>query len=122
MSDGAEFLVAQTNDVWTKSDDGQYQNLAFNVFRAIENRIPVIRSSTNGVSCVIDAQGRIIASVKDSSGKEVNISGLSLSRISVSKGRNTFYNRFGDLFVISVLSLTVIMGIFGYAKKQVSVT
>ena len=122
VSDGAEFLVAQTNDVWTKSDDGQYQNLAFNVFRAIENRIPVIRSSTNGVSCVIDAQGRIIASVKDSSGKEVNISGLSLSRISVSKGRNTFYNRFGDLFVISVLSLTVIMGIFGYAKKQVSVT
>ena len=121
VSDGAEFIVAQTNEIWAKSFAGQYQNLTFNVFRAIENRIPVLRSSTNGISCVIDAGGRIVTSVKNADGKEVNVSGMILAKIGISK-RRTFYNRFGDLFALAILCLISAAGIFCIFSKPVCET
>jgi len=113
---GAQLLVAQTNESYTNSMAGHLQNLPYYVFRAIENRIPVLRSSTTGISCIIDASGKIIGSVKDPSGREIDVAGVTKGRIVLSSDRS-FYTRHGDLFtyvcivtVASFLSLSFYSG------------
>ncbi|HEY5621840.1 MAG TPA: apolipoprotein N-acyltransferase [Pontiella sp.] len=56
---GARWLVNQTNDGWFDPSSQSEQHLAHAVFRCIENRIPMARCCNSGVTCLIDAYGRI---------------------------------------------------------------
>ena len=113
VADGADFIVGQTNEFFAKSGDAQYQNLSYYVFRAVENRVPVVRSSANGVSCVIDPGGRIAAVVADGRGNRLNISGFAVARISLRPGKS-FYNRCGDLFAFAAIVVVAGLGVYGY--------
>jgi apolipoprotein N-acyltransferase len=61
------WLVNISNDGWFVRYDGDNvtasteltQHTAVCVFRAIENRVPIIRSVNTGISCIIDSLGRI---------------------------------------------------------------
>ena len=57
-----DFLFNPSNDAWFGSW-GPPQHLAQARMRAIEEGIPVIRSTPTGVSAVVDARGRILHSV-----------------------------------------------------------
>lgn len=56
---GARLLVNQTNDAWFDRSAGPEQHLSHCVFRSIENRVPVVRVANSGISCLIQASGRI---------------------------------------------------------------
>jgi apolipoprotein N-acyltransferase len=62
---GAQFLVNITNDAWFMESSAPYQHAAASVFRAIENRVPVVRAANTGLSCFIDRSGRIYDKVSD---------------------------------------------------------
>lgn len=63
----ADWLVNISNDGWfVRQSDGKVlpstelvQHTAICVFRAIENRVPVVRCVNTGISCFIDSIGRI---------------------------------------------------------------
>ncbi|MDA9818305.1 apolipoprotein N-acyltransferase, partial [Flavobacteriaceae bacterium] len=57
-------LINVTNDAWYGNSSGPYQNFEMAIFRAIENKLPVVRASNNGISGVIDAYGRVIEKTK----------------------------------------------------------
>jgi len=57
-----DFLFNPSNDAWFGSW-GPPQHLAQARMRAIEEGIPVIRSTPTGISAVVDADGRVIASI-----------------------------------------------------------
>lgn len=59
---GGDFIVAITNDAWFGKTHGPYQHFSMAVFRAIENRKPLIRAANTGISGFIDSSGRITAS------------------------------------------------------------
>ncbi len=61
-TDRPDFLFNPSNDAWFGSW-GPPQHLAQARLRAIEEAMPVIRSTPTGISAVIDAQGRILASL-----------------------------------------------------------
>ncbi len=56
-----QWMVNVTNDAWYGISPGPYQHLAQTQFRAIEEGIPVIRSTNTGISAIIDPYGRIIS-------------------------------------------------------------
>jgi apolipoprotein N-acyltransferase len=63
----ADWLVNISNDGWFVKKTGSgfkvgpelRQHMAICVFRAIENRVPVIRCANTGISCMIDSLGNI---------------------------------------------------------------
>ena len=57
---GAEVIVTISNDSWFGKSAAPYQHLAMAVFRSIENRRYLLRSTSNGISAFIDPAGRII--------------------------------------------------------------
>lgn len=58
---GAGVFVVLSNDSWSKTDSAQIQHFIVSLFRSLETRIPMIRSTNSGFTGVIDHRGRIVA-------------------------------------------------------------
>ncbi|OGW37239.1 MAG: apolipoprotein N-acyltransferase [Nitrospirae bacterium RBG_13_39_12] len=104
FSNGGEFILNITNDAWFGNTTGPYQHFSMAVFRAVENRKPLIRAANTGISGFIDSKGRIIS--------RTNLFQKTiLSGDVAGDSTMTFYTKFGDLFsyiwiVFSVVILT----------------
>ncbi|MBI3252299.1 MAG: apolipoprotein N-acyltransferase [Candidatus Omnitrophica bacterium] len=96
--DGADFLVNITNDAWFGKTAAPYQHAQASVFRAVENRVNVVRATNTGLSCFISPEGRILATVNDK-GSEIFVTGHQGHDLALKKDR-TFYTRFGDVFLL----------------------
>src|SRR5690606_32632102 len=59
----ANMILTLSNDVWFGDSIAPHQHLQMARLRAIENRKPVVRSTNDGVSAVIDHRGRITATM-----------------------------------------------------------
>lgn len=60
VNNGARAIVNLTNDAWARSGPCQYQHLSMSVFRAVENRVPLVRATASGQSCYVDPNGRVV--------------------------------------------------------------
>ncbi len=90
---GANLLVTPSHDSWFCSRAAMEQHLGIVVFRAIENRRDVARSTTDGISAAIDGRGRILARAP------LNSACFLLQRLHL-RSTITLYTRFGDWFVL----------------------
>jgi len=114
VKNGAKFLVNITNDAWFGKTAAPYQHTQGSVFRAVENRVPVLRAANTGVSCIIDHTGKIVALVKKDN-KETFVDGYA-SAIIEPVSAETIYTRFGDVFSW-ICILFVFIGLI-LAKKK----
>ncbi|MBL7170980.1 MAG: apolipoprotein N-acyltransferase [Candidatus Omnitrophica bacterium] len=78
---GARLLINITDDHWFGRGPAPYQHLAASVLRAVENRLPVVRSANTGISAFIDSSGRIINMV-EKEGHAIFVRGVSVQEIS----------------------------------------
>jgi apolipoprotein N-acyltransferase len=60
VSSGGELIVTISNDSWFGNTSAPYQHLSMAVFRCIENRRYLLRSTTNGISAVVTPGGEIL--------------------------------------------------------------
>ena len=106
--EGADFVVNMTNDAWFGRTAASRQHLQASVFRAIENRCPVIRSANTGISCFISAKGKV-SSVIEEGGKEIFVDGQKTNKVEIYSDRS-FYTTYGDAFVF--LNFLVLLMVF----------
>lgn len=119
----ADILANLSNDGWFVWHDSQgkphgsteqSQHLAHYCFRAVETRVPVVRSVNTGISASIDSCGRIVAEL-DQYGVRTMVAGALLldGRLGgpgdVQHGpqvlvdsRDTVYSRIGNAFAVAV--------------------
>jgi apolipoprotein N-acyltransferase len=104
--DGGELIVNITNDAWFGRTTGPYQHFTMAIFRAVENRKPLVRAANTGISGFIDSTGRVTKTAglfKERAITEV---------VNINKKHiTTFYTRFGDLFVF--FNMLISLSVFG---------
>jgi apolipoprotein N-acyltransferase len=115
---GAKFLVNITNDAWYKEGSAAYQHFAASVFRAVENRVYLVRSANTGISGFIDPFGRLSSMVQDNSGKLIFVKGYSSKEFCLAAASRTVYNRYGDLFVLFCLLFVSCVLIISSGKQN----
>jgi len=103
---GANFMVNVTNDGFTGRTAAPYQTLAMTVFRAVENRVVVLRASTTGVSCYISPEGKIVERIQDDNGNDIFVSGILVRDVPLYNTK-TFYARYGDLFAFAAIGVSI---------------
>ena len=116
---GAELIVNLSNDAWSGSLPAQMQHLSMAVFRAVENRRSMVRSTASGQTCAIDPNGKILAMAEPFS---ENYLFAELPIVSP----ETVYTRHGDylgrVFTASafiLLILCMVSCIMGLLKRRV---
>lgn len=107
----AELLVNITNDAWFGRTSAPYQHLSMTVFRAIENRLYLVRAANTGISAIVDPTGKILAST-------------GLFERTTLKGNvkmiddKTFYAAYGDLFVYLCATALVVLVILSMQRRK----
>lgn len=107
VKNGARAFFNLSNDAWSKSIVCQKQHLSMAVFRCVENKVPTVRSTSSGQTCIINEYGKIIAQAPAFCESYV------IGRIPVLKDfKISVYSRFGDyagkIEVILILLILII--------------
>ncbi len=66
--DRPNWMLNISNDAWFGVTNGPHQHLALARLRAIEEGMPIVRSTSTGISAVVDSYGRVISSLKKGRG------------------------------------------------------
>ncbi len=82
------------------------------VFRAVENRLPIVRAANTGISAVIDPTGRL--SQQTDLFERTWLKG----RITPAEGPTTFYTRWGDLFAYGCMLVTAVSLVSGVVGQK----
>jgi apolipoprotein N-acyltransferase len=115
IRNGAEVIVNLSNDAWSKSLPAQNQHLSMAVFRAVENRRSMVRSTASGQTCAVDPSGRVIAMAPPFSEEWIT------AAIPVVKG-DTVYTRYGDFLGAGFAAAAVFLLLFGGASYIITNT
>jgi len=100
---GANFLVTITNDAWFGRTSAPYQHFSIATFRAVENRVFIVRAANTGITGFIDPKGKIINQGGIFTEEAMN----GVIRLSSQK---TFYTLYGDIFswICSALAIFLV--------------
>lgn len=113
-----DFLVNLTNDGWFGRGAEQWQQAGSAVFRAVENGVPLVRCTNNGITCWIDAEGRMREIFRDVESK-VYGEGYLVTEIPVHHHHDrTIYNRYGDVFGWSCVAVTGALCILTFLRRK----
>ncbi len=95
---GAQVLVNMTNDSWSFSVAAEVQHMTMGVFRAVENRRSMVRSTNGGMTVTIDPDGRILDLLEPFTDDYL------IGTVPVVEGPPTLYTRWGDWLGVLVLA------------------
>jgi apolipoprotein N-acyltransferase len=115
--DDTDFLVNLTNNGWFGEGAAQWQHAAAALFRAVENGLPLIRCSNNGLTGWVDARGRLRQIFRDDRGTIYGAGVLTAEIPLLGAGEKrvpTFYHEHGDWFgwVCVGIAVAMLMGRF----------
>ena len=110
-------IVQLTNDIHFGQTAAPYQHNIASVFRAVENRIPVVIASNGGPSQIIDSFGRVCARVPDAFAAETTMATVAV------RNTESFYTKNGDIFILAcvlLLALATGTAIYACSKSRLS--
>lgn len=103
-SDQAKLLVTVSNDAWFGDSLGPYQHMQMARMRALELGMPLVRSTNDGITGVVDASGNIL--------RKIDRYQQQTLRYKVSlENKKTPYRQFGltGIYLILIMNLLVLV-------------
>ena len=91
------------------------------VFRAVENGVPLVRCRNNGLTCWVDAHGRVREIFRDKTGSVYGIGAMTIELPLLQPGEKrtpTFYNQHGDWFGWLCVGVTGILFVVKIATQR----
>ncbi len=111
VDEDANVLLNLTNNGWFGESAAQWQHAIGALFRAVENGVPLVRCTNNGLTCWVDPRGRL-HDVYFPGSSNVYQPGFKIVQIPLHHRRGksgaTFYNRHGDWFGWTCVALTAL--------------
>ncbi len=98
---GARMLVNITNDVWFGDTIAPHQHYTLSRFRAIENRVPLVRATNTGLTSVTFPTGELVSAA------DTFVETVLIQDIPVLDSR-TLYTTYGDIFAMLCVILAVV--------------
>ncbi|MBN3040410.1 MAG: apolipoprotein N-acyltransferase [Candidatus Omnitrophica bacterium] len=112
----SDFLINITNDAWFYGEPQSSQHLAIMTFRAVENRISIIRSANTGISGWVSFMGQPQAIKRQD--KEVFFEAADYFTV-VLNDQRSFYNKFGEWFVVLAEFMLIFFWLITRKKEEV---
>ena len=109
-----QVLLNVTNDAWFGRTPGPYQHASQARLRAIEEGMPMVRAANNGVSSVVDAYGRVIASLP------LGTDGVLDTGLPRAIGPTTF-SRVGNLPAGVLMFICLVFSVAGRLRRRAAV-
>jgi len=120
VEEDTDFLVNLTNDGWFGDSAAQWQQAANAAFRAVENGLPLVRCANNGITCWIDAQGRMhdpfFPDTEDAYGAGFKV--VSVPLLGGAKRAPTFYRQHGDVIGWACVTIIALMLVARLARPR----
>ena len=96
IQDRPTWLLNVSNDAWYGRSAGPYQHFAMARTRAVEEGLPLVRVANNGISGVVDAEGRVLA--------RTGLDAIGYADIALpAAGRTTPYAYLGDRILLAMI-------------------
>src|SRR4030043_146222 len=108
---GANFLVTITNDAWFGRTSAPYQHFSVATFRAVENRVFIVRAANTGITGLIDPKGKIVNRGGIFTEEATN------GTIRLSKNK-TFYTLYGDVFAWLCSAFSIFLLAYALFQKS----
>jgi apolipoprotein N-acyltransferase len=108
---GAEVLVNITNDAWSFSVPGAMQHMTMAVFRAAEGRRAVVRATNAGITCLIDANGRVLRQLP------AFTEDVLVGEVPLFTEGTTLYRRWGDWLPPVCAALAALAAAYAVARR-----
>lgn len=89
-----DVLMSLTNDSWFGDTWEPHQHLNFTRFRAVEHRVPMVRSTNTGISAFVSATGDVEARIG------VGVEGVLVREVPIVDREPTVYVRYGHRFPV----------------------
>lgn len=111
--EGAEVILNISNDYWSLTEVEAKQHYIASLFRAVENRRPLVRATASGLTAHVDPWGRLRGSLPYYEEAYLTV------RLEIPELPPTFYTRHGDWFprlclaATALLALTAVFGTVG---------
>lgn len=110
---GAQVFINISDDDWYGNTSAPWQHLNMARMRAVENHRWLLLDTNNGVTCVVDPEGRVTQSIA------LHTYGALAARYGY-ESDTTFYTRYGDVFAFlcSAISLGA-LGLALFRRKRI---
>ncbi|MGB2338849.1 MAG: apolipoprotein N-acyltransferase, partial [Flavobacteriaceae bacterium] len=111
VRNGAELLAVMTNDAWWGTTPGHRQLLSYTKLRAIETRLPIVRSANSGISAIINSYGEVTNQIP-------YLKRDAMSVTIVPQNQITFYVTYGDYIARLSLFVSVLLLLISITRKK----
>lgn len=112
IQNGAQFMTIEANDGYIQGTNGPEQHFELARLRAIENRVPIVRSANTGISGLILPTGEVDTKIPQ------GVKTVFMATFSIPE-KTAFYTRYGDSFALLItVSLFSITGWIWIQNKR----
>jgi apolipoprotein N-acyltransferase len=112
VRDGAQLIAVPNYDPPTPRGILHRLHAAMLPFRAVENRVPIVRADANGCSQIVDATGRVIGQ------SPLYLPDVLVGDVALGDGTETLFTRVGDLFAYLCLLIVALGSLTTVCSRQ----